>query len=157
MNENTGGVSQDIDGFESLDLQKIYMQLSVSDNTNFDGLNEERFVMECITQCFNKEFLMIETTDLLSDVNKMNVKFVELIKFCRDKKFIKVHIMFCVYCDYFNLPVAVCFVGLHEKLQNLIKLGYRRMVGESTWNAMMRKFSEKPTGQPSLFDLFGKK
>lgn len=156
-NEIQGYNNQPSNDFESLDLQKIYVQLSTSDNTNFDGINEERFVMQCINECFDKEFLMINSDELLSNANKLNVKFVELIKFCRDKKFIKVHIIFCVYCDYFNLPITIVYQNFHEKLQNLIKMGYRKMVGESTWKNMMIKFSQKPSGQPSLFDLFGYK
>lgn len=148
--------NHDSGGFESLDLQSIYLQLSTSDNTNFDSLNDEKFVMRSIEECYAKEFKMIDSDDLIRDINKLNVKFVELIKFCKSKNFIKVHIIFVVYCDYFNIPTTTCYLHFHEKIQNLIKIGYRKMVGESVWNNMVKKFSAKPTGQPTLFDLFSK-
>lgn len=141
-------------GMDECDLQNIYMQLAINADTDFDAASENKFIIECIEQCYDKEFRLIDSRELLDNVNKLNMQFVKLIKFAREKKYKKVHIIFCTFCDYFDIDPAECYKRLHEKIQNLIKYGFVQLVGKSTYRSMFNRFKEKRDGyQPTLFDL----
>ena len=141
-------------GLDEQDLQQIYMQLCDNPNFNFDAVNEDTFITECIEKCYDKEFKLIDSTELLNDVNKLNMQFIKLIKFARERKYKKVHMIFCTFCDYFDLPPNECYKRLHEKIQRLIKFGFVQLVGKSTYKKMFTRFTERPDGyQPTLFDL----
>lgn len=142
-----------INSYNPSDLSNIYKQIAVEPDMLFDVSDEKEFLIECIEKIFDKNFLLIETTELLCDVNKLNISFVTLLKFCRSlpKPYNKIHQMFIQYCDYFDLPYNKCFLLLHEKLQNLIKKGCIEMIGQKKFNKIDNQIN--PNKIFTLFDL----
>ena len=140
--------------FEALDLQNIYSQLAIPENSNFDAINEIEFANKCIEGCYDTHFLKIETEVLLDNPVRFNNEFIKLIKYAQERKFPKVHILFVAFCTYFNIDENVAFKILHEKLQKIIRAGYARMVGRDTYKRMAKRYAEHPqTNQMSLFEL----
>lgn len=154
MNDDTAPVQDYSQEFEALDLQNIYSQLAVPDKSNFDSYNELEFANKCIEACFDKDFLRIDTDRLISDQIRFNSEFIKLIKFAKEKNFIKVHILFVAFCTYFNVDEVYGYKILHEKLQLIIKIGYAKMIGKDTYKKMTKLYSNKAaTKQISLFEL----
>lgn len=135
------------------DISNIYRQISIEPDMLFDVNNEKEFLIECIEKTFDKNFLLIETSLLLNDVNKLNISFVNLIKFCKiqTKPYTKIHKIFIEYCDYFDLPYNKCFLLLHEKLQIIIKNGTIEIIGKKQFQKLDNK--NNPNKVTTLFDL----
>ena len=135
------------------DLSNIYMQISIEPSMLFDIEEERQFLIDAIETIFDKEFLMIDTKELLNDTNKVNITFVKLIKFCMENKkpYKKIYKMFIEYCDYFDLPYNECYIILHEKLQTIIKHACIEMIGRKKFKKIDDKLN--PFKVLTLFDL----
>lgn len=135
------------------DLSSIYRQISVEPDMLFDVNEEKSYLVECIENAFEKNFLLIETTELLNNKDQINLTFVTLIKFCKtqQKPYHQIHKLFLEYCDYFNLPYNKCFILLHEKLQKIIKQSTMLMIGKAKY----KKIDDiaNPNKVFTLFDL----
>lgn len=141
-------------GLNEIDLQSIYFKLSESENINFDLQSEEEMILHYIEECYNQKFRMIDTALLQSNTDLLNLSFVKLVKFAQEKEYNRVQMLFCCYCDYFDLSPDIVFKNLHDKLQTLIKSGYAHMIGENAYKRMKRKYSDQQGyTQPTLFDL----
>lgn len=136
-----------------LDLQSIYSQLCISNDTNFDTYNELEYINKCIESCFTKEFLQINSDKLSSDHVLFNNSFIKLVKYANTKNYKKLHMIFVCFCTYFNIDEVLGFKILHEKIQDIIKNGYVKMVGKDTYKKMYKIYSKNYTKQISLFDL----
>jgi hypothetical protein len=66
--------------FYNQDLNLIYRQISIENEMLFDVSEEKQFLIDLIENNFDKEFLMIDSKILISDVNNLNNSFVVLIK-----------------------------------------------------------------------------
>lgn len=138
------------------EMSNIYMKLSTSENTDIDFLDEKAFVDNCIEECFDTNFKMIETSVLQGDATKLNVEFCKLIRFCREKNFYKCGVIFIGFVDYFDLDYNKTFNDLHEKLQQLIRKACQCLIGKKEYS----KHKLKESGGlhiPSLFDYMNKK
>lgn len=152
MEHNTNESSFEI---TELNLNDIYRQISVENKVNFDQSNSLEIVTECIESCFDTAFKQIDSTILVSNVNKLNVQFIHLMKYCNNYYNMKeVHYIFIGFCDYFDLEYNLVYLALHEKLQALIKNGYISLVGKEIYNKEKRKAN--PNQQMTIFDLLNK-
>lgn len=147
-----------LDVYSTADLQNLYRQISVSDHNNFDELAEQNYVIKIMELKFDSDFKTIDSQILIRDINKLNLQFVSLLKYCKeDSDFKKINIIFTVFCDYFDLPYNLCFKAFHEKLQNLIVLSYQRVIGLKEYGKIeerLNPISERPM---TLFDLVKRK
>jgi hypothetical protein len=137
-------------------LNSIYMSLSVSDK-HFDNLHDEqKNINICIEEIFDKDFKLIETKKLESEITLLNTSFVKLIHYCRTKNnYKKVGIIFIEYCDYFDLDYSKTYSALHDKLKILIEKTCKSIIGVEVYE----KMKIKQNGGliiTSLFDLIKK-
>jgi hypothetical protein len=144
--------------FYNQDLNLIYRQISIENEMLFDVSEEKQFLIDLIENNFDKEFLMIDSKLLISDVNNLNNSFVVLIKLCVNNKrpYKKVENIFIEFCDYFDLPYNKTYVLLHEKIQILIKNGFIKTIGKSKFNKLNQKYNPESSNILSLFDLVKK-
>lgn len=135
------------------ELSAIYLKLSLEIDTDFDTIDEDNFIINSINNCYDNDFLMIDSKELIGDINKLNVMFVRLIHYCnKNFKFKNVTKLFLGFCDFFNLDYHAVYIKLHEKLQELIKLGFTRMIGGlKNFNKLKKKYD--PENVFTLFDL----
>ena len=142
------------------EMQNIYNQLSVSENSLFDVIEENKYMQDCIEECFAKTFLQILSDDLQSNQILINNNLVRLIKFCLVKSnFKKIGIIFIGFCDYFDLNYNKTYLLLHEKLQLLIKNSAICLCGKEKYE---RKKLQNQTPNDklhivTLFDLVNNK
>jgi len=142
---------------EITNLSDIYRQIAVEPNPNFDDTEQKDMLVTFITECYDKEFLMIDSEILVRDVNKLNLSFVKYVKYSAEepRNFKNVSAMFIAYCDFFNIPYHACYKNLHDKLKTLILNGYKRMIGMKEFNKVEKRLN--PNKVQTLFDLFGTK
>lgn len=134
-------------------LESIYRQISVEMDSNFDDKEEKDLYGSYIASAFDKKFLLIDSETLVKDVNILNQSFVKLIKHIHseDPKFRDVAKLFIFYCDYFNIQYNQTYVGLSYKIQELIKTGYKKIIGEEKFKKIERRLI--PNKPLTLFDL----
>lgn len=134
-------------------LSEIILKISVSDRFDFDEREEEIFLQTCIDKCYSQEFKMIESKELIRDINKLNIEFVNLIHYCNNNyKYKNVSKMFISFCDYFDIEYNKTYISLHQKIQELIKSGFINMIGGiSAYTKLKNKID--PTQVKTLFDL----
>ncbi len=147
--------TNEIESLFPADITNIYSKLSIEDNSDFDSKEEVIFVQSCIEECYDKEFKQIDTKILQENDELINVTFVNLLKNCIDKKFKKVGQIFLTYCDYFDLDYNITFKKLHEKLQSLIKISCKNLIGGNCYKKYMNKLNPNPVN--TLFDLVANK
>lgn len=139
------------------EMTGIYNALSVTDNSDIDIIDDLQFVQESIEILFDKNFRMIDKDVLQGNTLLLNQKFVELVKYCGEKKFKKVGYIFIGFCDYFDLDGSKVYSNLHEKLQRLIQYSAKCLCGVKTYEKIKQKNSEHPNLHiPTLFDLIKK-
>jgi hypothetical protein len=137
------------------ELTAIYGKLIVKPEIeNLDTDDDKLKIESYINEIYDQKFKQIETEELQNSVELLNEKFVVLLKFCIDKKFEKFSIIFVVFIDYFNLEPNKTFISLHEKLQNIIKNDFKKLVGKSIFNKYNKLIPK--TNFPTLFDLIKK-
>lgn len=157
MESTDQSINQNIETLVSnIEISSINKAISIDDNSNFDETNELQFLENCITNCYNQEFRLIESKILQQDVNLLNNSFVKLVHHCNNNfKYKNVSKMFIAYCDYFNLDYHSVYKVLHEKLQTLIKNGLIKMLGSlKRFTKLKNKYN--PQNITTLFDLIGK-
>ena len=138
-------------------LQNVYSKLTVNDDSLFDVKNESQLVETVMTECFDKEFLLIETSILQNNSVLINNNLVKFIKHCLEKhKNKKIGILFIGFCDYFALDYNKTYIILHEKLQTLIKLNAKKLCGNDVYLKEELKNPTVKTGVYTLFDLVKK-
>ena len=87
-----------LDIYTTADLQSLYRQISVSDSLNFDEAAEQNLVIRIIENNFDSEFKQIDSQILMRDINKLNIQFVNLLKYCKeDSNFKKINVIFTVF------------------------------------------------------------
>lgn len=136
----------------------IYQSLSTKENTDFDTVEELQYVEKCIDECFDKDFKVIDYEILQKNAMLLNTKFVDLIKYCKQKNnYKKIGYLFIGFCYYFNLDEVLTYKNFHEKIQNLIKLSAKIICGKTVFNNAENKNRKyKDIQIISLFSL-GKK
>ena len=148
---------ESINSLSSDQLQNIYSRLCVQNDISFDLKEENEFIQQCIEECFNEKFKKVETKFLQENIELLNTSFVKLIKFCSEKKFKKVSIIFIGYVDYFDLDYNKTYISFHEKLQKLIINACQCMIGKNTYQKYVKKTNEHPgICITTLFDLVAK-
>lgn len=137
------------------DLTLIYRQISIEHDMLFDVEEEKQFLIECIEKSFDKNFLQIDNKLILEDTNRLNNSFVTLIKHCVNQKtpYKKIHQIFIEYCDYFDLPYNKTYNLLHEKVQNLIKGGFIKIIGKKQFSKLVEKYTPEVNNIVTLFDM----
>jgi len=142
------------------EMQHIYDQLSITDDMLFDVSEENKYIQDCIENCFPKNFLQISAEVLQSNQNLLNNNFVQLIKYCLNKsKFKKIGIIFIGFCDYFNLDYHKTYLELHEKLQMLITNSTICLCGKEKFERkkMQNRTATDKLNIVTLFDLVNNK
>lgn len=147
-----------LDIYTTADLQSLYRQISVSDSLNFDEVAEQNLVIRIIENNFDSEFKQIDSQILMRDINKLNIQFVNLLKYCKeDSNFKKINVIFTVFCDYFDIPYNVCFTAFHEKLKNLIVISFQRIIGIDEFTKIENRLNPVENRPVTLFDLVKRK
>lgn len=140
------------------EMSDIYMALSTSDNTDIDIIDDLKFVQQSIINCFDDKFKMIETEKLQKDSLLINKKFLELVVYCKERKFKKIGYIFIGFCDYFDLDFNKTYNELYEKLQILIQYSAKCLIGVKNYEKIKLKNSEHPEIYiPTLFDIIKNK
>ena len=113
-----------------IDLQSAYKSLSHIDDIDFMTRNEISMINKSIEKTFSEDFLKIDTKELQNEDNLLNIRFIELIKFCAKLNYKNPHIIFITFCDYFDLEYNKTYQKLHEKLQLIIRNGSKKLLGD---------------------------
>ena len=143
-----------LDVYTTNDLQNLYRQISVSSSNNFDEVEDQNYVIKIIETKFDSNLIIIDSQILLRDINKLNIQFVNLLKYCKeDNNFKKINVIFTVFCDYFNLPYNSCYSSFHEKIQQLIRNSFIKLVGEEEYNKIENRLNPISNRTKTLFDL----
>lgn len=155
MEQSNQQPNQEIEIFSNQDLSSIYKQIAIDPDTDFDINNENQFLTNCINNCFDNDFKLIETDILLNDINQLNINLAKLIHFCNNNyKYKNVSKIFIAYCDYFSLDHHLVYIKLHDKLQTLIKKGFIRLIGGiSNFTKLKNKLNPAGSSITTLFDL----
>ncbi len=137
------------------EMMSVYQSLSVKETDEFDTLEELQYVQNSIEELFDKEFKIIDKEILQKNAILLNNKFVELIKFCKQKNnYKKVGYLFIGFCIYFDIDEVIVFKNFHEKIQNLIKISARKICGKNIYNnTEMKNRKYKDIQVISLFSL----
>lgn len=135
-------------------LNSIYSQLSIPETSDFDFISDSNLVTECINTIYSKKFLLIESKELELDVTQMNSSFVRLILACKEKNYMNVGNIFCVYCDFFNVDYIKIFNNLHPNIKKIITNSYKKLVGKEEYLLQSSKFNTQNYKQSTIFDLF---
>lgn len=141
------------------EMMSIYQSLSVKENDEFDTAEELTYVQNSIEELFDKKFLQIDKSLIERDALLLNNRFVDLIKFCKQKNnYKKVGYIFIGFCYYFDLDEIMVYKNLHEKLQMLIKASTMRICGKKHFKYIENKNREhKDIQVVSLFSLASNK
>lgn len=143
------------------EINGVYQALATQANfEDIDTNDELNFVQSCIENLYDTKFKLIESDELSKDATLLNNKFVELIKFCKQKSnYKKVGYIFIGFCYYFSLDEIHVYKHLHEKIQMLIKQATLKMCGKEIFKKNLvnkRNSSENKNVQVvSLFSLAG--
>lgn len=143
-------------GFSPVEISSIYKSIAVEALNDFDESDELKFLEQCIDNCYDSQFKLIENHILLTDINQLNLTFAKLIHYCNNNyKYKNVSKIFIAYCDYFSLEYNQVYKVLHDKLQILIKNGFIKMIGGiQKFSKLKNKYN--PENITTLFDLIGK-
>lgn len=135
------------------ELSSIYLKLSLEIDVDFSERDESKFIIDSMEACYDAEFKKIESKILVRDINVLNLSFVKLIHYCnKNYNYKNITKLFLSYCDYFDLDYHQVFSNLHEKLQELIKRGFIKMIGGiKNFNRLKNKYN--PENAFTLFDL----
>lgn len=152
-------ISQEYDdNFETMNLDYIYKKLCIEDNIDFVFNDEQDMVVKSIQFLYDKDFLIIESKDIETNPILLNNQFVKLIKYCKTKHdYKKVHIIFLVFCDYFDLDYNKTFIELHEKIRELIEHFTCKMIGQKLYDKYLERTKPTDCKINTLFDLIKKK
>lgn len=137
------------------ELSNIYIKLSISEDTNFEDKNNNCLVIDIIEKIFTKKHLQIETKLLQEDSMLLNNMYLTLIKSCGECRFKKPAIIFISFCDYFDLEYNKTFLLLHDKLQMIIKINTKMLIGDVNYQKKQRQ-QNNGLHIPTLFDLIRK-
>ena len=66
---------------EITSLSKIYSQLAIPANDNFENIDQDLLLISYIELCYSEELRLLNMKEFLTDTNKLNETFVKLIKF----------------------------------------------------------------------------
>ena len=137
------------------EMMSVYQSLSVKENDDFDTQEELQYVQNCIEELYDNDFKKIESEILQKNAMLLNTKFVELIKFCKQKNnYKKIGYLFIGFCYYFELDEIIAFKNFHEKIQNLIKHSAMKICGKKVYNSTEnRNRKYKDIQVLSLFSL----
>lgn len=140
---------------EIMPLSKIYSQLAVNEDTNFDDTEQTMLLISYIELAFGMEFRKINTHEFLNDADKLNAALAHYIRFCcnenENRNFTDKGILFVTFCDYFSMEYHECFKRLSEKLKESIKKAYIVMIGINEYKKKERRlYPQKPK---TIFDL----
>jgi hypothetical protein len=138
-----------------LDLQSVYLKLSVTDTEFFDAKNDNLVVVGFIEECFSREILQKPTEEIQNNIEFININFANLIKFCVSKNFKKFGIIFINFCEYFDLDLRKTYLIMHVKLQSLIEHNTKQIIGKNNFQKIKVKNSNGIV-ITSLFDLVKK-
>lgn len=140
-------------------MMSIYQSLSIKENDEFDTQEELQYVQNSIEELYDKEFKIIDKTILEKNAILLNTKFVDLIKYCKQKNnYKKIGYLFIGFCYYFELDEILAFKNFHEKIQNLIKHSAMKICGKQIYNSTEnRNRKYKDIQVISLFSLANKK
>lgn len=150
--------SEDYGQLSNNEMTNIYQTLSTTDNLDIDTNDELTYVQNSIEEFFDKQFKLIDKNIIEKDSMLLNHKFVELIKYCKQKNnYKKVGYIFLGFCYYFDLDEIIIFKNLHEKIQTLIKYSTMQICGKQYYNQTMQKNNKyKGIQITSLFSLVNK-
>ena len=142
--------------FEQDSLQNIYLSLSISENPLVDLLSEKKMLIECIDNCFDEKFRLIETKELESNVDLLNNSFAKLLLYCAQyKNYKKAGYIFIEYCEYFDLDSSIVYQAFQTKLKAIIDHACKKMVGADRFQKC--KFNHNGGIHiPTLFDIIKK-
>lgn len=144
------------------EMAGIYMTLSEPCADNIDVIGYFTFINASIEECFDKEFLQIESDSLLQNPNLIATKLIELFKYIfngsRDKEFRigkrAIGYVFIGFCDYFSINNHQTFLGLPNKLQLMIKKSASSICGNEIYKQVERKaLGHQNIKVTSIFDL----
>lgn len=144
--------------FTQSDTHKIYMAISQdSDAESFEFSHDCDLIRGFMESIYDKQFLLIDSKELIGDINQLNIQFVKLIKYGITKDYTSFHMIFVYFTEYFDIDYVDCYGKLHEKLQNLIKQDFIKSIGgKEEFEKRSKKYKPVNKPSPNLFDLFMK-
>ena len=137
------------------EMSGIYQSLSVKEDDEFDTQEELQYVQDCIEELYDNTFKIIDKDILQKNAILLNNKFVELIKFCKQKNnYKKIGYLFIGFCYYFEIDEVIAFKNFHEKIQNLIKISAMNICGKNIYkHTEIKNRKYKDIQVMSLFTL----
>ena len=140
------------------EMMGIYQSLSVKENDEFDTQEELQYVQDCIEELYDKDFKIIDKEILQKNAMLLNTKFVDLIKFCKQKNnYKKIGYLFIGFCYYFEIDEVLAYKNFHEKIQNLIKISAMNICGKNIYkHTEVKNRKYKDIQVVSLFSLASK-
>lgn len=128
-----------------------------SEAESFEFNHDCDLIRGFMEKIYDKDFLVIDSKNLIGDINLLNVQFAKLVKYAINENYTTFHVIFVYFTEYFDIDYVDCYGRLHEKLRNIIKQDFIKFIGgaeEFERRSKRYKPANKPS--PNLFDLFMK-